>query len=308
LSLFKKAEPKSKRIKMLIYGPSGIGKTTFALNFPSPGVIDGERGTDFYGSKFNFMRIQTGDHIVVSQAIDELLQDPGDLKTFVIDPYTKIDESIVLGHLKRMRIKNNNPNYSLQPLDFKAIKEERKLFINKLLSLDMNIIITAPDKKEYSTADGEFMKVIGTGPDVPKEIPFMFDINLQAYIGEDGVTRMLRVDKDRSMLLPETFEMSYDTLVNIIGIEGLEREASQAKQLSTINEVAGRNIKITLNGEEIMTAGISADQLKQIQLLISPENEEKVQQTLLDDYAVNSFLDLRKDEAALFIDTLENQI
>jgi len=292
---------------MLIYGPSGIGKTTFALHFPSPAVVDGERGTDFYGGKFDFERIQTSDHIIVSQAIDELMENPRDRKTFIIDPYTKIDESIVLGHLKRMRIKNNNPNYSLQPLDFKAIKEERKLFINKLLSLDMNIIVTAPDKKEYSTADGEFMKVIGTGPDVPKEVPFMFDINLQAFMGDDGVTRMLRVDKDRSMLLPEEFEMSYDTLVNIIGVEGLERSAEKKVQKETMDKMSGRNISIVFNGNNMLTAGITADQLASINGLISNLDQNKVQQTLLDDYAVNSFLDLREDEAQLFIETLENQ-
>ncbi len=308
MSLFTKAEEKSRRLKMLIFGPSGVGKTVFSLNFPSPAVIDAERGTDFYGSKFDFDRIQTSDHKVISAAIDELLNDPGDKKTFVIDPYTKVDESIVLGHLKRMRIKNNNPNYTIQPIDYKAIKEERKLFINKLLSLDMNIIVTAPDKKEYSTAEGEFMKVIGVGPDTPKDVPFMFDIVLEAFKNEDGV-RLFRVHKDRTNLLPETFEISYNSLVDIIGVDGLERKAEVFNQQKNIDELSGRNTEITLqDGKKILTAGITAEQLNVIQTTINDKNKDAVKQRLVDEYAVNSFLDLRSDEAEFFIETINQEI
>ena len=307
MSLFQKAESKSKRLKMLIFGPSGIGKTVFSLNFPSPSVVDAERGTDFYGEKFDFLRMQTADHKLISSAIDELLEDPGTTKTFVIDPYTKVDESIVLGHLKRMRMKNNNPNYTIQPIDYKSIKEERKLFINKLLSLDMNIIVTAPDKKEYSTTEGDFMKVIGTGPDVPKEVPFMFDIVLEAFKNEDGV-RMLRVHKDRTNSLPDVFEMSYNTLVKIIGIVGLERVAEVFTQQDNIDQQAGRLTSVTLsNGKVVKTAGISAEQLDTIQGMLTKENTDAAKRSLLESYAVNSFLDLRSDEAEFFIETLTSE-
>ena len=303
MSLFEKAGHKSKRLKILIFGPSGIGKTIFGLSFPSPAVVDAERGSDFYGNKFDFDRIQTADHRVVTSAINELLQDPGDRKTFVIDPYTKIDESIVLGHLVRQRIKKNNPNYSLQPLDYKTIKEERKLFINKLLSLDMNIIVTAPEKKEYSSDEADFMKVIGVEPEVPKDVPFMFDVVLEAYKDEDQI-RMLRVRKDRTELLPATFELSYNKLVDIVGVEGLTRAADVDNQQKSLDETAGRNNKIDLDGKTILTAGITADQIRAIQVLVKDINTSKIESMLVDSYAVNSFLDLREDEAALFIETL----
>ncbi len=303
MSTFQKAGAKSKRLKMLIFGASGIGKTVFSLNFPSPAMVDAERGSDFYGDKFDFVRLQTSDHRVISSAIDELMLDPGDIKTFIIDPYTKVDESIVLGHLMRMRMKKNNPTYSLQPLDYKSIKEERKLFINKLLSLDMNIIVTAPDRKEYSSEDGEFMKVIGSGPEVSKDVPFMFDVVLEAYRGEENM-RMLRVLKDRTNLLPDTFELSYNKLVEIIGVDGLERSAEVFTQQKAVSDLAGRNHEITLDGQKMMTAGITAIQMKAIQSAVASLDIQKIKQQLVDDYAVNSFADLRSDEADLFIETL----
>jgi hypothetical protein len=124
MSLFEKAEAKANRLKMYVYGPSGSGKTVTSLHFPNPAVIDTEKGTNFYGDNFDFFRIQTQDHEVVDEAIDELLADPKDFKTLVADPIRRIDDSIVLKQLKRMRVKKNNPNYSLAPLDYKTIKEE----------------------------------------------------------------------------------------------------------------------------------------------------------------------------------------
>ncbi len=288
---------------MLIFGASGIGKTVLSLNFPSPAMCDTEKGTDFYGGKFDFVRMQTADHREISRAIDELMEAPGDIKTFIIDPYSKVDESIVLGHLMRMRMKNNNPNYSLQPLDFKSIKEERKLFINKLLALDMNIIVTAPDRKEYSTEQGEFMKVIGSGPEVPKDVPFMFDVVLEAFKNDEGV-RMLRVHKDRTNLLPDEFELSYNKLIEFIDVTGLERSAEVFKQQKAVSDLAGRKHEIILDGKKILTAGITAAQLTRIQNAVEDSDTTKVQQQLVDVYAVNSFLDLRSDEAELFIETL----
>ena len=56
MSLFTQAEKESKRLKMYIFGESGTGKTVTSLKFPSPVMIDAEKGSDFYGSEFDFIR------------------------------------------------------------------------------------------------------------------------------------------------------------------------------------------------------------------------------------------------------------
>ncbi len=306
MSLFEKAEAKANRLKMYVYGPSGSGKTVTSLHFPTPAVIDTEKGTNFYGDKFDFFRIQTQDHEMVGQAVDELLEDPKDFKTLVIDPIRRIDDSIVLRQLKRMRVKKNNPAYTLAPLDYKVIKEERNILFRKILSLDMNIILTAPTKTQYSDDEGDFMKVIGVQPDGPKDMPYLVDIVLRLEIDAENV-RWAIVEKDRSNRLPERFEFSYSSFVKYLGVDGLERDAVQFDQQTSFNEAAGRNKEVVFQGTTIKTAGITSDQLEELQKVIEPLDEAAVNHKLLDDYAVTSALDLREDEAALFIKSIQEE-
>lgn len=303
--LFQKAETKAKRLKLYLFGPSGVGKTVFSLHFPNPAVIDAERGTDFYGDKFDFFRIQTTDPTVVEDAIRQLSENPGDFKTLIIDPFTTIAEEISLRHLKRMRIKKNNPLYDLQPLDYKVIKNELKLLINNLLALDLNVIITARSKKQY--AEGEFMRVVGQQPDGPDSLPYLFDVVMEAYLGEDG-ERKARVLKDRTNTLPPEFDLNYEVLTTFFGIEDLQREAVKFNTQKNMSEITGRRFETIFDGNKVMTAGITGDQLEVIKQRASSsaDAENKLNQMLRDEFAVDSFLDLRKDEADYFLITTKD--
>ena len=42
----KKPESVEKRLKLLMYGTAGVGKTTAAISFPAPYLIDTERGAE----------------------------------------------------------------------------------------------------------------------------------------------------------------------------------------------------------------------------------------------------------------------
>ncbi|MBT7929339.1 AAA family ATPase, partial [Candidatus Peregrinibacteria bacterium] len=209
MSLFKKASKKARRLKMYIYGESGSGKTVTSLHFPSPAMIDAEKGTDFYGELFDFERIQTNDPDEINAALDELLKDPGDVKTLILDPFTAVYEAMQDAQLRRMRVKNNNKNYTLQPVDFKLLKSNVKGLIQKLLALDLNIICTARARVEYSQEPGEFMKPVGLKPDGPKDLPYMFDVVLELKETPDG-KRLASTIKDRTNTLPNSFEFSYE--------------------------------------------------------------------------------------------------
>ena len=167
----------------------------------------------------------------------------------------------------------------------------------------MNIILTAPTKTQYSEDESEFMKVIGVQPDGPKDLPYLVDIVLRLEKDAEG-KRWAVVDKDRSNRLPERFEFSYASFVTYLGVEGLEREAVKFDQQDTFNEAAGRNNEVVFQGTTIKTAGITGAQLEQLQNAVSNLDEAEVNHKLLDEYAVTSALDLRQDEAALFIKSL----
>ena len=121
MSLFTKAEKIPKRLKMYIYGETGTGKTVTSLHFPNPAVIDTERGTEYYGEFFDFQKIETNDPDEANQAIDELLKEPNGFKTLVVDPFTALYDGILDQQVSKMRVKSGNPNYQIQPLDYKHI-------------------------------------------------------------------------------------------------------------------------------------------------------------------------------------------
>ncbi|MHA2093048.1 MAG: AAA family ATPase [Candidatus Hodarchaeales archaeon] len=304
MGLFQQAEEKAKRIKMYVYGPSGVGKTVFSLYWPSPAVIDTEGGTDHYGSEFKFDVIQTTNLEKIEEAIDELLENPGDHRTLVIDPFTIVYQMIEDRTLRRLRMRKSNPAYTLQPLDYKVVKADLKGLVNKIIALDMNIIVTARSKPQYSNEEGDFMKIIGQEPDGPRELPFMFDTVLETFINDEGI-RTARVIKDRTNKLPSEFSFDYNEVVRHVDVKGVTRKPEVFRQKENLAELSGRNFEVELDGQVIKTAGITAEQLNDLQTKIVDMDQEKVQAKLSSDYKVSSFLDLRSDEATMFLESLD---
>ena len=71
-----------KPLKALVYGPEGIGKTTFASKFPKPLFIDAEDGSNH----LNVDRTQRPTSwTMLKGIIEELTKDAQGYKTLVID-------------------------------------------------------------------------------------------------------------------------------------------------------------------------------------------------------------------------------
>src|SRR5438552_11151155 len=85
----KKPEAVAKRLKLFMFGPAGVGKTTAAIQFPASYIIDAERGTENYdklitgsgGAVFH-----TTDMNEVLVEVKELLTEKHEYRTLVIDP------------------------------------------------------------------------------------------------------------------------------------------------------------------------------------------------------------------------------
>lgn len=309
MSLFQEAGPLENRLKMYIYGETGTGKTVTSLHFPNPSIFDTEKGTNYYYKFFKFKRIQSSDPVVLNKAIDELLENPGDCKTFIIDQFTTIAEKIADNYLTKLKIKSGNPNYTLQPKDYKPIKMAIKNLIDKLLSLDMNIIVTAKSSTLYSDKKEEFMQVVGTKADGPKELPYMFDVVLELKKNPEAKDKFIaRVEKDRTNTLPQEFDFSYSTMAGYLGEEGLQREPVVFRQKENLAQVNNRNFDIVFNGQKMKTAGVSANSLGVLAELVEKLGKEHVQEKLKDDYYVDSMLDLKENEAQLLIKDLSTQL
>lgn len=231
--------------------------------------------------------------------------DGAPVKTFVIDPITVVNDAIAINYENKMKVKTGNSNYQLKPLDYKFIKAELKQLGMKLMALDMNVIVTARDKTLYSQAG--FMEVAGTTADGPKEFPFLFDVVIRLEKKPDGKF-WAYVEKDRTNTLPVNFEYTYQEFVKYLGMENLEREAVVFKQQEALKARSNRNHKVIFKGNEIFTAGISADNIEQLETLVDSIGEQPFLAKLKDDFLVESVLDLKDDEAHLLITDLQKQL
>lgn len=227
---FHPAAATGRRLKLLLWGDSGAGKTTLALHFPGCVVIDLEGGTELYGGTFQFdvLTATTADEMMA--AVDWLLNHPHRYRTLVIDPITVYWDALQAkwGRIFLQRNKGGKGHrgefYELQPRDWITLKAEFKELVRKLIALDMNVIVTARQKAQY--ADSGFMRVIGETFDGEKSLPYLFDTILHLYRDKDG--RFLAANmKDRSNKLPiGDFEVSYALLERCLGAGALDRAST----------------------------------------------------------------------------------
>lgn len=215
-SPFQKAQSIEKRLKLFLWGDSGVFKTTVALQFPEPVVIDMEGGTDLYGDTFDFgvLKATTADQVL--DAVNWLLTNRHDYRSLIIDPITIYWDALQKKWSDIFLRRNKGSKgfrhefYDLQPKDWMTVKAEFKEFIRKLIALDMNVIVTARQKPQYK--EGSFMVAMGDTFDGEKSLPYLFDTIVHLFIDESG-RHMGRCLKDRSHKLPkEAFQLPEEPL------------------------------------------------------------------------------------------------
>lgn len=225
-----KPEKIQKRLKALFYGGAGVGKTTAAISFPMPYVIDTEKGTE----NDQYVRLiknssgvvfQTSDFDELMKEVKALLTEKHEYKTLIIDPLTTLYNDL----LDKSAIKNGTDfgrHYS-------EANKRIKHLLNLLLRLDMNVIITSHAKNEY----GQNMAVLGQTFDCYKKLDYLFDLVFE--IQKRGKERIGLIKKSRIENFPdgETFPFSYEEIANRYGKDVLERDAI-AEVLASNEQVA----------------------------------------------------------------------
>ncbi len=247
-SPFAKAATQDKRLKVFLWGDSGVGKTTLALQFPKPVVLDLEGGTDLYGDSFEFdvRHVTTADEVM--RAVQWLLENDHPYRTLVIDPITVYWDALQAKWSDIFLRRNKGSKgyrfefYDLQPRDWMTIKGEFKDFIRKLLAVDMNVIVTARQKVQY--ADGAFMKAIGETFDGEKSLPYLFDVVLRLYRGDKGEF-LAEALKDRTNRLPKSpFKLTYalfeTTYHDILTRPARSKQGATDEQKTAIREYVAR--------------------------------------------------------------------
>lgn len=212
-----KPEAITKRLKLFMFGPSGVGKTTAAIQFPNSYIVDCERGTE------NYERLVTNSGSVVFKTtnmneiireVKSLLSEKHQYRTLVIDPITtafnelldKCEEQVGDAHGKH----------------YGAAGKIMKRLANLLVQLDMNVVVTAHAKAEY----GANFSKIGYTFDGWKQLDYFFDLVVE--LGKKGKKRFAKVVKTRIEQFPDedVFEWSYEAIQKRYDLALLEREAA----------------------------------------------------------------------------------
>jgi hypothetical protein len=223
----RKPEAVTKRLKMFMFGPAGVGKTTAAIQFPNSYIIDCERGSENYDqliSESGSSVFQTTDANEMIQEVKSLLTEPHDFRTLIIDPITTVFNDL-LDKCETQVGSEFGRHYG-------AANKTMKRLANLIMSLDMNVIVTAHAKAEY----GDNLKKLGYTFDGWKQLDYWFDLVIE--LSKSGKKRMARVAKTRIATFPDEdrFEWSYDAVRERYDASILERTA-QHVALATPEQV-----------------------------------------------------------------------
>ena len=140
----RKPEAVTKRLKLFMFGPAGVGKTTAAIQFPNSYIIDCERGTENYDKLITDSGsavFQTTDMHEVIAEVKSLLTEKHDYRTLVIDPITTIYNDL-LEKCEAQVGTDFGRHYG-------AANKTMKRLANLIMALDMNVVVTAHAKTEY---------------------------------------------------------------------------------------------------------------------------------------------------------------
>jgi AAA domain-containing protein len=273
----KKPTEIKKRLKALFYGEAGVGKTTAAIQFPNPYLIDTERGAENTQyirllDKNNGAIFQTCDFDELISEVKSLLSEKHDYKTLVIDPLTTLYNDLL--------DKSSEKNGTDFGRHYQDANKRIKHLLNLLLRLDLNVIITAHAKNEY----GHNMAVLGQTYDCYKKLHYLFDLTLE--VQKRGKERVAVVKKTRIEEFPEgeVFTFNYETMAKMYGSERLEKES--------VSEV--------LASEDSIKALIHL-----INLLKVPE---EIYQKWLDKASAQSFDEMSQDSIEKCISFLNSKI
>lgn len=196
-----------KGLKILVYGDTGTGKTSFALTFPKSLILDTEDGYEWYENTekaknmAGIVRSQSFDDL--DDLLDQLDRDSSEYSTFVIDSETKIYENLQEALLdveeRRARKKHRDElDANISQRSWGKIKQISLRLQNekiRLASQGVNIVSVsqAADVMENS---GDTMVKVGEKPDMHKKAKYDYDIKLRLYI-KDG-KYYGEVEKDRT--------------------------------------------------------------------------------------------------------------
>jgi hypothetical protein len=216
----KKAEIKDYKLKVLIWGKPGVGKSRWALNSDKPLVIDFENSTTLYSNEFDFYRAAV-DHSTAAKSkkdsnvkdisnatllTTEIIKEISDgvynniVNTLIIDSATDLldnIESILLNQYEKKIGKNLMQLNQLQKSKWYAFRRDNtRRLLDKIIALDVNIIFTARSKIVWGTGSDGKTQPVGTQVDALEILESLVDVVIE--ITEDRNINIVKTRLSKS--------------------------------------------------------------------------------------------------------------
>jgi hypothetical protein len=268
-------------IKQLLFGPSGVGKTWFALSFPKPYYIDTEGGADLAhyqkrlageGGVYMGPNEGTLDFDTVIGQMQALATEKHDYRTLIIDSVTKLYQTCIANEAERLGEKDAF-GASKKP----AVANMRRM-ISWAMRLDMNVLFVAHETNEWglNPKSGQ-REEIGKLPDIFDKL--IYELDLTLHLQKRGPQRIAIVRKSRLMGFPEgeTFPLEYTEFAARYGKDFIEAESkpivlASAEQVAEITRLLDV-VKLADGEFEKLLTKASADSIQEL-------NEDQAAKTL----------------------------
>lgn len=210
LDFLRKPNSRKKGLKILVYGQTGAGKTSFALTFPRVALVDSEDGASWYeATAKNLVGIlDTQSYDDLEDALDQLEDNTDKIDTFVVDSETKIYENIqeALQSVEETRAARKGRDLLDANLSIRSwgkIKQLASRLQNakiRLASQGVNLISVAQSVDVMEDAGNGTRVKIGEKPNMSKNAAYDYDIVLRLFV-KDG-EYYGQVEKDRTKTVP----------------------------------------------------------------------------------------------------------
>lgn len=216
--------------KIVIYGPSGVGKTWFALSFPAVYYIDTEGGAtrSHYMERLSksggvYMGTEDGsnDFDTIIEQVKALATEKHKFKSLVIDSITKTFLSCITAEGERLGSAN------AFGADKKPAVQYMRRLVNAIERVDMNVVLVAHEKSEWGKDDKGQRVELGKIPDVHDKL--IYELDLTLGVSKRGPERKAAVKKSRLLGFPEAemFALEYATFAERYGKDVIEKASVQ---------------------------------------------------------------------------------
>jgi hypothetical protein len=230
LKAVKPGEAKPSKVKMLISGDPGTGKTWFSLDWPSCYLIDAEGGAvrKQYQDKLKkvnglyFGQEQgAGSFQAVIDEVKTLATTKHDRKTLIIDSFSHL-------YINEAAIAEEKVGDAFGKDKKEANKPTRQLmrWINKC---DMNVILIAHNKAKWVRKGSEIFQDGNTFDGYAK---LEYDLDLYIEILPGYKNFIIKKSRIESLPQGDTMPLSYKHFAEIYGADAIESEVKPADMAS----------------------------------------------------------------------------